>query len=579
MLLRFVLPAVVVIVTCVAFLPVLDAGFLTWDDETNLVNNPRFRGLGWTQLRWMFGTTLMGHYIPITWMTFAANYLLGGMNPWGYHLANLLLHGVNAGVFYFVARRILQAALGGGAGQRSATPEVVLSLSAAFAALVFGVHPLRVESVAWITERRDVLCGLFYLLATLAYLRGVEGGGGIGRRWWSLSLGAFVLALLSKAAAMPLPAGLLILDVYPLRRIRTVGWRGLLVEKAPYVVLSAAIGVMAVIAQSSAQALTGYRQYGIGARFAMTAYNLAFYPWKLVWSADLSPLYELPRNVSPLAWRFIVPTLAFVVVTIALVALRRRWPGALAAWLYSALLVLPVTGAVAHAGVQLAADRYSYLSGLGFALLAGGVLAKLLQERQRLQPAVVAAAVLVAVLVIVGWAAGSWRQSKVWRDTETLWRSALDLDPNCVVCQVNLGAELVVADNPAPERSREAEVLFRRALAGDPDRDFAYHGLGIALAAQGRYGEAEAAFREYMRRQPGSAVGPIDLGQLYVSQRRYDEAIPFLRRALAMKSAYGEVGAVLAQTLRARAEELRREGREREADALAAEADPLGPRR
>src|SRR5262249_15195916 len=155
--------------------------------------------------------------------------------------------------------------------------------------------------------------------------------------------------------------------------------------------------------------------------------------------------------------------------------------------------------------------------------------------RQRLKPSVVAAAVLVAVLVIVGWAAGSWRQSKLWHDTETLWRSALDLDPNCVVCKINLGAELVVADKPGPERAREAEALFRRALAIDSDRDFAYHGLGIALAAQGRYGEAEAAFREYMRRQPGSAVGPIDLGQLYVSQRRHDEAIPFFRRALAMK--------------------------------------------
>src|SRR5262249_27142345 len=270
-----------------------------------------------------------------------------------------------------------------------ATPEIVLSLSAAFAAMVFGVHPLRVESVAWITERRDVLCGLFYLLATLAYLRGVEGGGAIERRWWGLSLCAFILAVLSKAAAMPLPVALLILDVYPLRRVRAVGWRALLFEKAPYFVVSAPIGVMAVIAQSSAHALTGYRAYGVAARFAMTTYSLAFYPWKFVWSADLSPLYELPRNVSPLAWRFMFPAVAFVVVTIALVMLRRRWPGALAAWLYSAVLVLPVTGAVAHAGAQLAADRYSYLSGLGFALLAGGILAKLFLARQRLKAAVV----------------------------------------------------------------------------------------------------------------------------------------------------------------------------------------------
>src|SRR5258706_8437885 len=123
----------------------------------------------------------------------------------------------------------------------------------------------------------------------------------------------------------------------------------------------------------------------------MTAYGLVFYPWKLLWAADLSPLYELPHEVDPLASRFLLPIVSCVVVTAALVAARRRCPGALAAWAYSALLVLPVTGAVAHAGVQLVSDRYTYLSGLGFAVLAGGGLACLLRERERLKPLVVGA--------------------------------------------------------------------------------------------------------------------------------------------------------------------------------------------
>jgi tetratricopeptide (TPR) repeat protein len=574
---RVLLPLAIAALTFLAFLPVLDAGFLSWDDETNLVNNAGYRGLGWAQLRWMFTTTLLGHYIPLTWMTFGLNYLLGGMNPRGYHLTNLLLHAANAALFYVVARRLLAAAFdrgiaASGADHGHAGLDIRLSVGAAFAALIFGVHPLRVESVAWVTERRDVVCGLFYLLATLAYLRGVRHGGKIEARWRALSLGAFVLALLSKASALPLPAALLLLDVFPLRRVEAVGWRRLVVEKIPYLALSVASALLAVIAQSRAQALTGYREYGIGARLAMTAYNLVFYPWKLVWPADLSPLYELPPRVDPLSWRFLAPALALVVVTIALVALRRRWPGALAAWVYSGLLVLPVTGAVAHAGAQLAADRYSYLSGLGFAVLAGGALTWLLRGRDRFKPSVIVAVVLAAALVIVGWAASAWRQSKVWHDSETLWRWAVDADPDCAVCYVNLGAELVTTVSGDPARAREAEARFRRALALDPRRDFAYHGLGVALASQHRDAEAEAAFLEYTRREPNSAIGFIDLAQLYRSRRRDDEALPFLRRAFALEPDFPGVGPTLARVLRERGEELRREGRDGEAGAFLAEA-------
>jgi len=575
------LPVVVVGVTFLAFLPVLDAEFLSWDDDANLLDNPRYRGLGWTQLRWMFTTMLLGHYIPVTWLSFGLNYVLGGLDPWGYHLANLLLHAASACVFYFVARRLLAAAFDGGvatlppSGHGRAGPDVVLSVGAAFAAAVFGVHPLRVESVAWVTERRDVLCGLFYLLATLAYLRGVAGGGRIAGRWWGLSLGAFLLALLSKAAAMPLPAALVLLDIYPLRRVGAIGWRRLLVEKAPYLLLSAASAPLALIAQSKAQAVTGYQQYGAGARVAMTAYNLMFYPWKLVWSAELSPLHELPRSVDPLAWRFLFPTLAFVVVTVVLVAARRRWPGALAAWVYSALLVLPVTGAVVHAGVQLAADRYSYLSGLGFAVLAGGALASLLRARGRLKSSVVSGVIVAAVLLIVGWAAGAWRQSLIWRDSETLWRSTLDADPNCAVCSINLGAELLARPSRDPRRALEAEALFRHAITLRPDRAFAYHGLGVALAVQLRYDEAERAFRDYVARDPKAATGLADLGLLRLAQHRYDEAIPFLRRALAMDPRFPGLTADLARALRERGEELRREGRGSEADALLGEAGTL----
>ena len=163
-----VLTLLVVVASTAAFLPTLSAGFVNWDDDVNFTTNPGFRGLGPEQLRWMFTTTLMGHWIPLTWLTLGANYAVGGLDPWGYHLVNVLVHAAAAGVFFLVARRLLAAAMGGG--------RTAVDLGAALAALVFGVHPLRVESVAWITERRDVLCALFYMLAILAYLRGAGGG-------------------------------------------------------------------------------------------------------------------------------------------------------------------------------------------------------------------------------------------------------------------------------------------------------------------------------------------------------------------------------------------------------------------
>ena len=575
-LLRLILPALVAALSFAAFLPALGGPFLAWDDDVNLLENTGFRGLGLTQLRYMFTTTLLGHYIPLTWVSFGVNYALGGMDPWGYHLGNLLLHAASAAIVYFIARRLLAAAFAGGVAEAGdGRGDASIAVGAAFAALAWGVHPLRVESVAWITERRDVLCGVFCALAVLAYLRGVAGGGAIETRWWAASVAAFALSLLSKASSMPLPAVLVLLDVYPLRRPARVGWPRLLVEKAPHAALALGAAGLAAAAQWSARAVTGYAEYGVGARIAMTAYGLVFYPWKLLWPVDLSPLYELPPRVDPLAWRFLGSALALVIATAVLVAARRALPGALAAWVYSALLVLPVSGLVVHAGVQLVSDRYAYLSSLGFAVLAGGGLAWLLRARARVRPAVVGAGALAAALVVAGWGAGAWRQSHLWRDSEALWRRAVAVEPDCAVCNLNLGAVLVDRAPGDPGRAAEAEARFRLAIARRPDRALAYHGLGVSLALQRRYGDAEAAFLEYARREPGSAIASIDLGLLRLAQRRPGDAIPHLRRALAI-SPSAPVAAELERALREHAEELRRGGRPAGVERPA--AGPEGPR-
>lgn len=194
---RWLLPLIVASCTAIAFAPALRNGFVDWDDLDTLTENPFYRGLGWPQLKWMWTTTLMGQYIPVTWMTLGLDYVVWGMDPVGYHLTSLVLHVANAGLFYLVALRLLALGIADGASAN----DFSIRLGAAFAALVFGVHPLRVESVAWATERRDVLCGFFWLLATLAYLRYARwhtDEPADRRTWYGISFGCFCLAVLSQ---------------------------------------------------------------------------------------------------------------------------------------------------------------------------------------------------------------------------------------------------------------------------------------------------------------------------------------------------------------------------------------------
>ncbi len=541
-----------------AFLPALNADFVNWDDDASFRDNPHYRGLGWAQLRWMFTTTLLAHWSPLTWITWGANYVVGGLDPGGYHLVNVLLHGANAALFYLVARRLLLAAF---EEREAATHGPGITAGSIVAALGFALHPLRVESVAWVSERRDLLCAFFLLLAVLAYLRGVRAGRVIGTRWWGLSLTACAAALLSKASAMTLPLSLLLIDVYPLRR-RSSGWRELLVEKLPYAALGGVGALIALAARLDSGDITAYGRYGAGARVALAAHTFWFYPWKFLWPAGLGVMYELPASVDLGAPRFLVPLIVVLVITVALVILRRQWPAGLAAWTYSAIVLLPISGVV-HSGNQLAADRYSYLSGFGFALLAGGALTWSVRRAQHawLRRALLATACLV--LAVLG--AMAWTQTTTWRNSETLWTRALLLDPACSICESNLGrviarpgrfeeaeAHVRRAIELTPHRSgphenmgalmvaqgrfREGEAEFRRAVGIAPAFAPSWNSLGVALANQGqvRDAEAEAAFREAARLSPRMVDARANLGLLYLRAGRYAEAIVPLREALTL---------------------------------------------
>ena len=522
--LHVVAPLALALVTLAAFAPALSNGFV-WDDAANIVTNPHYRGLGWAELRWMLTTHLMGPWVPLTWLTLGLDFVVFGMKPAGYHLTNLLLHAANAALLYLVALRLLGLALPAAAAR--AAP-----LGAATAALVFALHPLRAESVAWVTERRDVLSGLFFFLTLIAYLQAGDAGERRGP-WLAASVGCYALAMLAKPIVMSLPFVLVILDFYPLGRFSprwrewlSPGAREAWAEKLPYLLVAVIGGAIAYVALDQK---TPIDQYPPSARLAMLLYSFAFYIWKTLLPLGISPLYELPARVSLLAPRFLVSGVAVALVTAVTWGLRRRWPAGLALWASYCAMVAPIGGLV-HAGPQLVASRYSYLPCLGWAVLAGAGVAAVAgaQRRGRLRPAFAGLLFAAAALAIAGLATLTWGQVQSWRDEDTLWRSALEVDPACAKCYGNLAASL-------DTRGYYIEAIkdFERALTLRPDafgnerRNF-----GLVLFRLGRLPEAIAQFRLHLERYPGDVevrnylgVALMHAGQMEAAARQLEEAV------------------------------------------------------
>jgi tetratricopeptide (TPR) repeat protein len=510
------LALVVLVLTLTVFFPALQGGFLDWDDEPLLIKNFAYRGLGLTQLRWMLTTTRMGHYMPVSWMSYGWDYALWGMNPFGYHLTNVLVHGASAGLLYLIALRLF----GERAGVRGA---------AMFAALLWAVHPLRVESVVWITERRDVLSGLFFLLAVLAYLAYCGQAASSSRRrglYW-LSLGCFALGLGSKGMVATLPAVLLLLDVYPLRRVSDrASARRVLIEKVPFAVLAlaaVAVGFWAVVRGGG---MTPLNQLGWVERIAISFYALGFYLLKTVWPTGLSPLYTLPAPLDPFAWPFLLSAAVIVSISAAAVMLRQRWPALLAAWVSYVLILLPVIG-LAHNGYQIAADRYTYLPALALALLAGGIIASAGRAWATGRFRIVTA--VLAGLVIASLGTATWKQVRLWHDGVTLWGHAVALDPASGIAHANLGGELIHQG-----RSAEAAREFEKAIALRPNYPEAHLFLGVLKAQRGDAAAADAEFRRALELRPRLADAENNLGVSLARAGRLVEALAHFERAASL---------------------------------------------
>jgi Tfp pilus assembly protein PilF len=523
---RVTIPFALAVITFLAFSPALLNRFVEWDDYKNLFENPGFRGLGWTQIRWMFTSALMGHYIPVTWITFGLDYTLWGMNPLGYHVTNNLLHSANAALFYLVARRLL--------AKGTSITEWPLRAGSMVAALFFALHPLRAESVAWATERRDVLSGFFFLVAVLMYLRAAETGGWPRRRFLVGSAACYALALLSKSIVMTLPLILMLLDFYPLGRVqwrwgmwRDPSSRTVLKEKVPYLALGLAGAITSYWAVAANHSLTGFDRYGWPARIGMTGYSLWFYFEKTFLPLALSPLHELPAVVNPGEARFLLPGIGVVAISTAVLALRRRWPAGLALWIYYGLVLGPVTGIV-HSGYQLTHDRYSYLSCLGWALLVGAAAGSVARAAAvgAVRPWFARGAAAVTVAWIIALGTLTWYQAQIWRDTETLWRHAAQSDPDCSICHINIGY-FYYRQNLFTLARDECELALRLR----PDRIWVHGNLGLILQA---LGDPEAAIRHLniaLARYPDDPGVLTNIGGVLNEQKRYAEAMPYLERA------------------------------------------------
>ncbi len=492
------------------FLPALWAGFVNWDDPLYVYQNPHIRSL---DIRWVFTAVVASNYHPLTLLSHTLDYALFGLSPWGHHLTNIVLHAVNSALVFLLARALLLRARpmvkDGGQGR---------VLAPLFAALVFAAHPLHVESVVWVAERKDVLSALFFLLSILSYLRYSE-----NRRIpaYGLTLILFVLALLSKPMAISLPVVLLILDYYPLQRIER-GW-AVVIEKVPFFVLSGASAIITLWAQKTGGAVTLMRSYPLATRLVVAIRGYVFYMYKLIFPATLAPYYPLPLNPGVGDPLFLASLLILVIITALSIYLAIKGHRAIPAlWSYYIVTLFPVIGIV-QVGSQAAADRYAYIPTMGFFILAASIFTR---KKGAARP--IGVAIFVAALVLFGLK--TTRAIPVWKDSLSLWTHEIGY------LQSHGGEDKVAGVIARYNRAKAFESLslleeaareYGRVLAINPRYLDAYLNRGVIYARLGRYNEAIGDFTRAMDIEPTSAAAHYNRARAYgalgdMEKARYD---------------------------------------------------------
>ena len=455
----------VVLLTLAAHVRGLQGQFLEWDDYAHITQNPVIRSLSPANLWKMFTEPAAKLYIPLTSLSFAVDYQIWGRDPFGYHFTNLLLHIANTVLVLVLVFQLLR--------DRFAHARPVAVLTAA----LFGVHPLRVESVAWVTERKDVLFAFFYLLALLAYVRWVVNGKRAAH-WMCLLL--FICSTLAKSTAVTFPLVLVLLDVFWKRRVAV--W-----EKVPFFAVCFIIGAATFVAQSSGtgETVLGAEAIPLWARVGLVGYCMLFYVRKFFWPVHLSAVYP---SFEDFGWTPLHATgyvLAFSVVLAAIFAIRRRAPIILPSGLFFLATLSPTIGLI-PVGVHVVADRFTYVPLIGLALPVSMGIVLLADKLRSLRFAVVAVVVALLVALVVL----SSKQSAVWTNTETLFQNALAEDPSCYPALVNLTIHYTSAN-----RLDEAIAYGKRAVDLAPNGLIGRKNLAFAFIHANRYREAIQTLR------------------------------------------------------------------------------------
>jgi tetratricopeptide (TPR) repeat protein len=508
---------ILLLALAVVYLPLAGHEFITYDDPLYVTDNPQVTaGLSAAGTAWAFTTFRAGNWHPLTWLSHQADVTLFGQRPGAHHLVNLLLHAGSALLLFLLLR-----ALTGTVGRSLA------------AAAIFALHPAAVEPVAWVAERKEVLALFLGLAALLAWLTWVRGR---RRAWYAAALALFALGLMAKPMIVTLPLLMLLLAIWPLgtwRAGRPRPFAGALVLTAPFLLLSAAAGIVTLIAQRSAGALSSLEHFPLDVRTTHALIGYASYVGTFLWPTHLAPFYPMARDAGP-AWAIAAALLLLLALTVAALRLGRAAPYLAVGWLWFVVALAPVSGLL-QAGVQARADRYLYLPMIGLAVaLAWGTAALL----QRFAPrAAQPAGAALAVATVAALAAGTSLQLGHWHDSERLYRHAIAVTAGNHVAENNLANLLLKRSDAAGAIAHYRLAL--QALPGDPLYAF---NLGWALEQAGARTEAADAYRRALSADPRMARAHNNLGILLAAAGIYEDAISHFERALALESTNADYG-------------------------------------
>ncbi len=517
--------AFVLICTFVVLSPVLNNAFVNWDDDVYVLGNDRIQSLAPVHLVGLFTSPYYSNYIPITLLSHACDVAIWGYNPWGHHLTSLLLHVVNTGWVFVLALMVfvlrgqappsLDVPLRGWFRERLDSPTLI---AGAVAALLFGLHPLRAESVAWVSDRKDLVCAAFALPSMIAFIvHDLRRGTPSGRRWYLLGLLLAILAILSKPVAVVLPFVILVLQGY-LVRPQSDGerWKILGREQLPLLIVGIAAGCATVLLGAPGKPNFAVRDIGPVGQLLLPFYSLTFYLWKLLWPTGLLPVY--PKVGLEF---YAAGTAVFLLLKIAaLVAWRKGRPDWPAAWVCYLLFLLPTLGGI-KAGIQPWADRYAYLALVSIFVFAAGMLRTVLLGAAKQSSTAREMTVLAGSVVVLGvLSVLSIRQVAVWKSSEVLWTYAISSSPDHPTPYNSLGA--VYAEKGDRDR---AKAMYEEAIRRDPEYHKAYANLAGVIAVQGDTARAAELYRHARALRPDYVEAYTGLGALYMKTGRTADAL------------------------------------------------------